>query len=167
MNYKQSIKEEMEKLSQDEKVIFIGYNVLNGSKASGTLTGINEKQLIEMPLAENLMMGVAIGMALKGFKPIIYFERFDFILNAMDALINHLDKIKDISHDEFSPIVNIRIVVGNKLKPLYTGETHTSNYTDPLKIILKNTDIYSLKNKNDIKKYYSISGQWKKSSILV
>jgi hypothetical protein len=68
--------------------IFIGYNVARGD-AMGTLKGIEENQKLETPVAENLMSGLAIGMSFEGFRPVLYFERHDFILVAMDAIVNH------------------------------------------------------------------------------
>ena len=157
----------MQILSRDNKTLFLGYNVLKGSMANGTLTNIKIKQLIEMPIAENLIMGTAIGLSLAGFKPVVFLERFDFILNAMDSIVNHLDKIKEISTGEFSPLVMIRVVVGNKSKPLYTGLTHTGDYSIALKKMLKNIDVFTLQRKKDIRKYYSAVREWKKSTILV
>ena len=128
MNYKQTINQSMQLMALDKKTVFIGYNVRIG-KAGGTLEGISDEQLIETPVAENLMVGMAIGMSLNGHYPIVYFERFDFIMNAMDAIINHLDKIELISEGEFNPAIIIRCVVGNKNKPLYTGPTHTQDFS--------------------------------------
>jgi len=62
---------------------------------------------------------------------------FDFILNAMDAIVNHLDKIAEISHGEFTPTMILRIVVGNKDKPLFTGKTHTQDFSFGLKQFVK------------------------------
>jgi pyruvate/2-oxoglutarate/acetoin dehydrogenase E1 component len=95
----------------------------------GTLKNVPDSQLIEMPVAENLMVSFAIGLSLKGLKPVVFIERFDFILNALDAIVNHLDKIADISHGEFKPTMILRIVVGNRDKPLFTGRTHTQDFS--------------------------------------
>lgn len=133
MKYKDALKQSMELLGQHEKSVFIGYNTKYGSKANGSLININENKLIETPVAENLMMGLAIGMSLNGFLPLVYFERFDFILNAMDAIINHLNKIESLSNGEFKPRVIIRAVIGNINKPLYTGSTHTQDFTEMFK----------------------------------
>lgn len=122
----------MNVLSADPFTLFVGYNVRYGSKANGTLSQIPDKQLIEMPVAENLMIGSAIGMSLAGFKPVVYFERFDFIMNAMDALVNHLDKIESLSQSEFVPRLLIRCIVGSSQKPLFTGSTHTQDFTDAI-----------------------------------
>ena len=66
----------------------------------GTLKDVPDDQKIETPVAENLMVGLAIGMSFEGFKPVVYFERHDFMLVAADAISNHIDKIERISHGE-------------------------------------------------------------------
>lgn len=131
--YKQALCEAMRELAQDPLVCFIGYGVAHGGQAAGTLKGIDPKQLIEMPVAENLMMGMAIGLALAGRRPVVYFERFDFILNAMDALVNHLDKVSQLSKREFEPSVIIRVTLGNTQRGLMTGVTHTQDYTEVMR----------------------------------
>ena len=128
MTYKEKITELFTEYSKDPQVVHVGYNVLYG-KAGGTLIGVDEKQLIETPVCENLMVGMAIGMSLNGYKPIVYFERMDFIMNAMDAIINHAVKLKDLSGGLFCPNVWLRCVVGNSKKPLYTGSTHTQDFS--------------------------------------
>ena len=129
MTYKDAIRTSMEILAEDPKTLFIGYNVKYGSKANGTLVNIPDNQLIETPVAENLIVSMAIGLSLEGFKPVVYIERFDFVIHAADAIVNHLDKIKQMSHGEFDPRVIIRTVVGNKANPLFTGATHTQNFS--------------------------------------
>lgn len=133
ITYKQALTDAMTTLAKNPKVVFLGYNVGHGSKAGGTLVGVPQDQLIEMPLAENLMMGVAIGMALEGYIPVVYFERFDFITNALDQIVNHLDKIAGLSDVEFKPCCIIRAVVGNTKKPLFTGITHTQDFTEAIR----------------------------------
>lgn len=129
MTYKEHLHEAMLKLAEaDQRVVFVGYNTRYSGQAGGTLAGVPESQLIEMPLAENLMAGAAIGMSIAGLFPVIYFERFDFILNALDAIVNHLDKLRALSDQQFCPAAIIRVVVGNKNKPLYTGLTHTQDF---------------------------------------
>src|SRR5438477_13169810 len=128
MTYKEALTAAMDELARDPMIRFIGYGVSIG-KAMGTLKNVPDSQLIEMPVAENLMVGFAIGLALKGLKPVVFIERFDFILNALDAVVNHLDKIGDISRGEFRPTIILRVVVGNRQKPLFTGETHTQDFS--------------------------------------
>lgn len=132
-SYKDALTASMELLAQDPLVRFIGYGVKIGGRALGTLKNVPDSQLIEMPVAENLMISFAIGLSLKGLKPVVFIERFDFILNAMDAIVNHLDKIETLSHGEFIPTMILRIVVGNSQKPLFTGKTHTQDFSAALR----------------------------------
>jgi pyruvate/2-oxoglutarate/acetoin dehydrogenase E1 component len=132
MRYKEAVKQAMRNLSKDKKVLFIGYNIRYGSKGYGTFNDIEKSKLLETPLAENLMMGLAIGMSLEGYKPLVFFERHDFILNALDAIVNHLDKIEKLSHGQFKTPVIIRTVIGSK-KPLNPGLQHTQDFTESLK----------------------------------
>ena len=111
--------------------IFIGYNVVKGD-AMGTLKNVPLEQKLETPVAENLMSGLAIGMSFEGFIPVIYFERHDFILNALDAIVNHIDKIERISHGEFKVPVVIRAVTADA-GPFYSGITHSQDFTNLLK----------------------------------
>jgi pyruvate/2-oxoglutarate/acetoin dehydrogenase E1 component len=133
ISYKDELTKAMESLAQDPLVRFVGYGVKIGGRAGGTLKNVSDSQLIEMPVAENLMVGFAIGLSLKGLKPVVFIERMDFWWNASDAIVNHLDKINQISHGEFNPTMILRIVVGNRNKPLFTGATHTQDYSPSLR----------------------------------
>ena len=136
MTYKEAITEGNNRLADDPRTIFLGYGLQKG-RALGTLKNVHSRQIIEMPVAENLMMSFAIGLALQNYHPVVFVERMDFLLNAMDAMVNHLDKIEDLSNREFSPKVIIRCVVGNKFKPLYTGLTHTQDFTREVASMVK------------------------------
>ena len=48
-------------------------------------------------------MGIAIGLSMSGYIPICIFPRFNFLLSAINQIVNHLDKIKDYSDGEFNP----------------------------------------------------------------
>lgn len=127
--YKQSLHAAMVQMARDPKACFVGYGLKPRGEGFGTFAGIHPDQLIEMPVAENLMVGAAIGLALAGRRPLVYIERFDFILNALDAIVNHLDKIERLSSGQFAPALILRVVQGNDQKPLYTGPTHTQDFT--------------------------------------
>lgn len=153
MKYQEAIKEEMEKLAKDEKVFFVGYNVIYGNKSYGTLKDVPSEKKIETPLAENLMSGIATGLAMEGFKPVLYFERHDFMLVAMDALVNHIDKMEKLSQKEFKCPMIIRAVVG-ATKPLYPGLQHIQDFTEIFKKIFQ-FPVYEVKTLEDIREAYS------------
>lgn len=121
----------MKMLAQDPLTRFVGYGLKVG-RAAGSMADAKEEQLVEVTVAENLLAGIGIGLALTGLKPVLFFERFDFVLNALDAIVNHLDAAETISNGEFHPTCILRIVVGNTQKPLFTGHTHTRNHSEAL-----------------------------------
>jgi len=130
ISYKDGINLAMAELGESG-CVFIGYNVAKGH-AMGTLKNVNDDQKIETPVAENLMAGLAIGMSFEGITPVLYFERHDFMLVAMDAIINHIDKIERISHGEFKVPVIIRAVTADA-GPFYSGITHSQDFTNLFK----------------------------------
>ncbi len=125
-SYKEALTQAMTDLSSDPRACFCGYGLLAGQQ-NGTLKGVAREQIVECPVAENLMTGVAIGLSLKGRLPLVLYERADFTYNAMDAIVNHLNAMATLSRGEFNPAVILRVVVGNKTKPLFTGPVHTAN----------------------------------------
>lgn len=133
--YKAALLQANRRLAADPRTRFVGYGLKIG-RANGTLVGIPDEQIIETPIAENLLLGVAIGLSLKGLRPVAFIERFDFILNALDAIVNHLDKMHALSHGEFSPALIIRAVVGNREKPLFTGAPHTQDFSQALSLMV-------------------------------
>ncbi len=136
MKYKDAIKQSMEMLAQDKNRVFLGYNVKFGSNAYGTLSDIPKSKLIETPVAENLMIGLATGMSLEGYLPVVFFERHDFMLDALDGIVNHLDKLESMSEGQYKTPVIIRAVIGSK-KPLDAGIQHTQDFSEAFKKMIK------------------------------
>jgi len=136
MKYKDVIKDSMEELAQDEKSVFIGYNLKHGSKGYGSLKDVSEDRILETPVAENLMAGLATGLAIEGFKPVLIFERHDFMLNASDSLINYLNKIPILSDKQYNAPMIIRAVIGSQI-PINPGPQHSADFSDFFKSELK------------------------------
>ena len=165
MKYQDIIKEEMEKLARDKKVIFIGYNINYGSKSYGTLADVPTSKKLETPVAENLMVGIAMGLALEGFKPVLFFERHDFMLIALDALSNHLDKINEMSKGQFKMPMIIRAVVGGTI-PLNPGPQHKQDLSEIFKKIF-HFPVYEVKNVNEIKKVYEKARKFTQPIMII
>lgn len=163
--YKQAVIESMCMLAEDPKRVFVGYNTVFGSRMYGTLTDVDVNRCLETPVAENLMMGLAMGMSLEGYKPVVCFERHDFILAAADAIINHLDKLPELSGSQFDFPVIIRAIVGHD-KPLDPGPQHTQDYT---KLLIESTGlpIYTLEEATDVKYTYDEVSDMNSPVVLV
>lgn len=134
LSYKAAITQVMTNIGSRDDALFVGYNVLNGN-AMGSLVNVSDDKKIETPVAENLMTGLAIGLSFEGFRPVVYYERHDFMLNAADAIINHINHIQRISHGEFSCPVILKTVVADA-GPFYSGPTHSQDFTEMFSSVL-------------------------------
>lgn len=88
------LSEAMTWLGQQPDTLFLGQGVRCGGPAGATsFENVPQEKRIEFPVAEDLQLGVAIGLALEGFVPVSYFPRIDFLLCACPQLVLHLDKL--------------------------------------------------------------------------
>lgn len=133
--YHKAICQEIQRLCQYGNVIFLGQQVLS-EDFYGTLKDIPLSKRMEMPVAEEMQMGLSIGLSLEGFLPVSIYQRMDFLLRACDQLINHLNLIPEMSRGKFKPKVIIRTTVGSK-SPLDVGPQHKQDLTEMFKAILK------------------------------
>jgi len=128
MSYKEAVTQAMTELGKDN-TMFIGYNVGGEfGNAMGTLEGVPEEKKLETPVTENLMGSLALGMSFEGIKPIVYYERHDFMLVGADAIGNHINHVERLSHGEFKAPVILRTVVADG-GPFYSGPTHSQDFT--------------------------------------
>jgi pyruvate/2-oxoglutarate/acetoin dehydrogenase E1 component len=71
MKYFDELKRSMEYLASDSRTIFIGQAVaVPGTAMSNTLTDIASEKLIELPVAEEMQMGMSLGMGLNNMIPV-------------------------------------------------------------------------------------------------
>jgi pyruvate/2-oxoglutarate/acetoin dehydrogenase E1 component len=132
MSIREQLTESMTMLGRHPEFVALGYNCRYG-KAMGTMSGVPEDKLWEMPLAENLMLGAAIGVSMEGKIPLVWVERCDFILCGLDAIVNHLNHISGLSGGIHKPVAIIRVCVGNSKSPLFTGPTHCQDFSNEIK----------------------------------
>ena len=144
MKYFDELKKSMLYLAKNEKTIFIGQAVeVPGTAMSNTLKEIDIDKRIELPVAEELQMGISIGFALNGNIPISIYPRWNFLLLAMNQLINHLDKINLMSNNGFNVKTIIRTSVGSE-RPLHPQHQHVGDFTEAVKKMCKSIDIITL-----------------------
>lgn len=162
-SYKESINISMKKLAENDGV-FIGYNVKNGN-AMGSLKGISDDLKIETPVAENLMVGLAIGMSFEGYRPVVYFERHDFMLVAMDAIGNHLNHIERMSHGEYKCPVILKTVVADS-GPFYSGPTHSQDFTNVIRNMVS-FPVFDPKYPQDLLSAYNWANSSSRPTMIV
>lgn len=169
MSYRSELIKSMKYLSKNKKVIFLGQSVnYSGNAIYNTLKDVSAKKKIELPVFEDTQMGISTGLALNGFVPVTCYPRFDFLILSLNQLVNHLDKIEEMSSGKLNAKVIIRTSIGAK-KPLNGGPQHTQDHTNALKKMLKNIEVIKLKNTKQIFKAYkkAIDRKDNKSTLLV
>lgn len=106
----------VEAFARDDNTFLFAQGVADPSSMWGTLKGIGnrfgEDRVIEMPIAENGAVGIAVGAALNGQRPIISFHRVEFALLALEQIVNNAAKSHYISNGQHKVPLVIRMVIG-------------------------------------------------------
>ena len=150
MKFFDELKRSMNYLAENNKTVFIGQAVeVPGTAMSLTLKDISKNKLIELPVTEEMQMGITIGLALNGTIPISIYPRWNFLILALNQLVNHLDKINIMSNDGFKVKTIIRTGIGSQ-KPLNPQHQHIGDFTEAVKKMCSTIDIIKLDKTDDI-----------------
>ena len=167
MRYQDEITKAMTMLGEDERTIFIGQSIVyKGHIMFSTLEGVPMLKRLELPVFEDVQMGMSIGLSLGGYIPISIYPRIDFLIIAMNQLINHLDKIEEMSCGHFVPKVIIRTMVGST-KVFNPGAQHKQDHTEALRSIVTNINVWKLEKASSIMPAYEAALKAKNSTILI
>ena len=152
MTYAGEIRRAMKWLAEEHNATFLGQAVeYPGTAMTGTLADVPEDQLQEMPVAEDLQLGLSIGIALAGGLPISIFPRWNFFLLATNQLVNHLDKIP--LYSTYRPKVIIRVGIG-ATTPLDPGPQHSGDLTEAFELLCETVKIIKLTRTESIFDHY-------------
>jgi pyruvate/2-oxoglutarate/acetoin dehydrogenase E1 component len=117
LSYREALNKAMhDAMAASDKVLLFGQGINDHKGIFGTTTGLGDKfgkhRLIEVPLAEEGVTGICIGAALNGIYPINVHIRADFVLLAMNQIINLAAKYKYMFGGLFNVPMLIRLVIG-------------------------------------------------------
>lgn len=169
MRYFQELSRAMEYLGKQKNTIFIGQAVeVAGTAMSNTLKNINKKKLIELPVAEEMQMGMTLGLAMDNNVPISIFPRWNFLLYGINQLVNHIDKFKIMTGAKTVPKLIIRTGIGSR-RPLHPQHQHIGDFSNPIQKMCTSLEIIKLNNPKDIFPAYKKAYERKdgKNTILV
>lgn len=103
-------------MERDKNVYLMGLGAPDLNGFSGTTVGLQEKygadRVLDMPLAENGMTGVAIGSALAGRRPIMAHHRIEFAMLAFEQIMNQAANWRYMYGGQSSIPLVIRMLVG-------------------------------------------------------
>ncbi|GHO83367.1 alpha-ketoacid dehydrogenase subunit beta [Dictyobacter formicarum] len=98
ISFRQALNDTLrEELKRDENVFLMGeeIGVFEGSYkiTAGLLKEFGPRRIVDTPIAENGFIGMAVGAAMLGLRPVVEIMTFNFIALAMDEILNHAAKI--------------------------------------------------------------------------
>ena len=145
MQYIDELIRSMNYLSDNKDTIFLGQGLKTDvSYMFQTFRDVPQNKKIELPVVEELQMGMTIGLALDGKIPITIYPRWDFLILASNQLINHLDKINKFNYNfDYRIKTIIRVGVGSN-RPLNPQCQHTGDYTNAFRNMLETVDVIQL-----------------------
>lgn len=138
-----AMKEEMER---DDRVFILGEDV--GRKGgvfkatAGLYDQFGEYRVLDTPLAESAIAGVAIGAAMYGMRPIAEMQFADFIMPAVNQIVSEAAKIRYRSNNDWSCPIVVRAPFGGGVHgALYHSQSVEALFagTPGLKIVIPST----------------------------
>lgn len=97
-------------MSRDKDVIVLGEDVGKDGGVFRATIGLLDKfgpeRVLDTPLAESMIGGLAVGMAARGLKPVAEFQFMGFIYPAIDQIVNHASRMRNRTRGRLScPLV--------------------------------------------------------------
>jgi 2-oxoisovalerate dehydrogenase E1 component beta subunit len=147
MTYIEAIRSGMrDEMARDERVIVMGEDVgVKGGvfKATdGLHKEFGESRVIDTPLAESAIVGVAIGAAINGLLPIAEIQFQDFIMPAVDQIVSEAAKIRYRSNGDFHVPMVVRAPFGGGVHgALYHSQSNEAMFchVPGLKVVVPST----------------------------
>jgi acetoin:2,6-dichlorophenolindophenol oxidoreductase subunit beta len=104
-----------QEMRRDPRVWVLGEDVARGGlwgQYRDFLAEFGAERVVSTPISESTIMGAGLGSALVGMRPIIEMRIFDFVMCAMDELVNQIAKIRYMFGGQARPAVVVRMPHG-------------------------------------------------------
>ena len=135
-----------EEMERDPNVILLGEDIgKDGGVFRATenlLERFGEERVVDTPLSESALVGIAIGMAAYGFVPVVEIQFMGFIYAAMEQLVSHASRLRSRSRGRYSCPIVVRTPYGGGIHaPEHHSESMEAYFTHTpgLKVVVPST----------------------------
>jgi pyruvate dehydrogenase E1 component beta subunit len=108
-------------MAADDRVLLLGEDIGKEGGVFRVTEGLQQRygraRVIDTPIAESGIVGMAIGMAIAGLRPVAEIQFMGFLYPAFDQIINHLGRMRNRSRGRFSCPLVIRVPYGGGIHP--------------------------------------------------
>lgn len=163
--YHKTIKERMDSLALLPNTIFLGQQIMAPENFYGTLIDIPLEKKLELPVCEELQLGMSIGLSLKGYFPISIYQRMDFLPRCLDQIVNHLNLLEECSRKLYNPRILIRTTIGTKT-PLDVGPQHSQDLTELMKVACK-FPVFLVETVDQVNEAYNFAIKSNQSTMII
>ncbi len=130
ITYKEALKRALrEEMTRDKNVVIWGEDIVAyaGGGAYGVTTGLAKEfpdRVRDVPIAEEAIVGVALGAAMGGLRPVAEIMTVNFTLVAWDQIVQHVAKVSHMFNGQIKAPMVIRTPNGHGR----TAATHSQNF---------------------------------------
>ena len=135
-----------ERMAADERVVILGEDIATRGGVfrvtQGFLDEFGEERVIDTPVAEGMIVGVAVGMALHGLLPVAEIEFADFIHPAFDQMVSEVSRMRYRTNGDFGLPMVVRAPYGGGVHgALYHSQSIEAFYghIPGLKVVVPST----------------------------
>ena len=147
MTYIEAIRSALEsEMAEDDSVILLGEDIaVKGGvflATDGLVNQFGENRVIDTPIAEISVVGVAIGASLHGLKPVAEIQFADYVHPAIDQILNEAAKFRYRSNGDWSCPIVVRAPFGAGIHgALYHSQSTEALFTSTpgLKVVVPST----------------------------
>jgi len=119
----------LEEMERDERVIVLGEDVgVDGGvfrATDGLIERFGDQRVIDTPLAESSIIGMSVGLAATGFRPIAEIQFMGFVYPAINQLFAHAARMRNRTRGTLSCPMVVRMPYGGGIHP---PEHHSESY---------------------------------------
>ncbi len=122
ISFLQAINEAMaEEMRRDPSVFVLGEDVRLGvfGQTAGLVKEFGEERVLNTPISENAITGVAMGAAMNGHRPVLELMFCDFAMLAMDQICNQLGQWRYVTGNQYTIPMTIRTAMGGGFRMAY------------------------------------------------